>query len=1103
MKRIFTLTLVLVLFFFYSKLDAQVYSEAPITIVGGKRYTDMFYVKFTSHEVLPTVTGELRADGLAISPDFPEIRGIFENFVSARNLSMEDIGIRKAIPRSISIDGVYTDPISGEVKTIPDLSKIYLVEFPFQVDVDSIINQLEGRPEVEYSHGPVQVMNLAGHTPNDPKYTDGTQWYLNAIDAPGAWEITQGDASIKIGVIESGGVAQQNHPDLAGNILTGGDTSPVNLHATQVAGFAGAITDNGVGIASLGWNTKILTYSFVNTDPNRQLLADKINEAVADGAKILNMSFKTIKTGYLNCDLSLVTGTPKSNENYSNPVRNNATSVPPTYYYNWNYPVVLDAITAAISQDNVVVVAGAGNNAGILFDGSEPCEPIPYPTYPANISGVIGVSASDQNGDFIDIFNYGSHVDINAPGGINSSTGLYTTWTGSSYGNTSAGTSFSAPQVAGLAALIFSIDGLLLPAEVEEIIENTADKVGQYTYDANGYNQRMGYGRINAYAAVLAAKYGVQQYLTGVISGNITQNTMLYGDVHVTGDLIVNSGVALVIKSGTEMKFDGGKKLRVYGTLAVGGTETLPVMFTRYAASGSWYGIRFENSSVDADCIIKYADIEYATIGTYIYYANPKIENNTFKNNTYGMYIYNSSPSVKTNEISQNSQYGIYMFGSQPYLYDNYIHNNSVDGIKGQFNSNPSLFNNSIKSNNNNGYYAYYYSSPEFGPTSGSAYGHNVVSGNGANGIYANYHSDPFLGAGAPWSTRAGGINTIENNTSYNVKAISTSDVWARYNWWGSSPPPASKFYSDATSNIQTEFYLSSALASGSSLGKTTGIPSTLAPLDTNSAVSLYDWGKELWLTDQLNESIGLYKILIRKFPNNPKARLGVVKISYLYRKTGKKGLSDYLSTIIDKGKDENLVGVTLDLLAYTYMNERNFDSAIQTTEHIVTRSPDTGSEYIALFNLFNIYRNELNDDFRAGEILSDLKEKYPDYELTLFAQSEMGEDVDWSLAKRAVPENISRLGSISIPTEYRLGENYPNPFNPVTQIDFVVLEDGFTRLVIYDLRGREVVRLIERDYSAGYHSVKWDGSSVASGLYFYRLQSGKLVQTKKMMLLK
>ena len=95
------------------------------------------------------------------------------------------------------------------------------------------------------------------------------------------------------------------------------------------------------------------------------------------------------------------------------------------------------------------------------------------------------------------------------------------------------------------------------------------------------------------------------------------------------------------------------------------------------------------------------------------------------------------------------------------------------------------------------------------------------------------------------------------------------------------------------------------------------------------------------------------------------------------------------------------------------------------------------------------------------------------------------------------------KIDSLSSPIEYFLSNNYPNPFNPVTRIEFSLPEAGLTRLIIYDLRGVEVERLINKHYNAGYHTVKWDGRGVASGIYYYRLVSGNFAQTKKMLLLK
>jgi len=81
---------------------------------------------------------------------------------------------------------------------------------------------------------------------------------------------------------------------------------------------------------------------------------------------------------------------------------------------------------------------------------------------------------------------------------------------------------------------------------------------------------------------------------------------------------------------------------------------------------------------------------------------------------------------------------------------------------------------------------------------------------------------------------------------------------------------------------------------------------------------------------------------------------------------------------------------------------------------------------------------------------------------------------------------------------------NYPNPFNPSTRIEFTLAEDSEVELAVYDLKGRLVERLIDKEMSAGKQTVDWDGQNVSSGIYFCRLEAdGKMISTKKMVLLK
>jgi len=90
-----------------------------------------------------------------------------------------------------------------------------------------------------------------------------------------------------------------------------------------------------------------------------------------------------------------------------------------------------------------------------------------------------------------------------------------------------------------------------------------------------------------------------------------------------------------------------------------------------------------------------------------------------------------------------------------------------------------------------------------------------------------------------------------------------------------------------------------------------------------------------------------------------------------------------------------------------------------------------------------------------------------------------------------------------TLPIAYTLYQNYPNPFNPVTSIDYILPRESATTLTIYNLLGQEVANLVNRVQSAGIYSVKWDAPNLSSGVYFYMLQSGDFVQTKKMLLLK
>lgn len=318
---------------------------------------------------------------------------------------------------------------------------------------------------------------------NDPYFSQ--QWYLKSSDNYDikyleARSITQGSGST-IAIIDQG--VQLNHPDIT-NVIGGYD--PINHstsqvvygnHGTSVAGMFGAATNNNIGIASVAPSANILSISYPfdgGNDYYETNISNAFYWAVFNGADVINCSWGI---------------SPPSN-------------------------MINDAISFAFTEGRLgkgcIVVFAVGN------DGKNEI------AYPANsYSDIVAVGASDTEGKRWDITyvgsgsgsNYGTQLDVVAPG-----TRIVTTMSEGGYTDRffTNGTSFSAPLVSGLAALILSVNPELKQKEVVDIIEKSARKLPNYsflTYSGrpNGtWNNEVGYGLIDAYAALLLAQNSTQ-----------------------------------------------------------------------------------------------------------------------------------------------------------------------------------------------------------------------------------------------------------------------------------------------------------------------------------------------------------------------------------------------------------------------------------------------------------------------------------------------------------------------------------------------------------------------------------------------------------------
>jgi len=128
-------------------------------------------------------------------------------------------------------------------------------------------------------------------------------------------------------------------------------------------------------------------------------------------------------------------------------------------------------------------------------------------------------------------------------------------------------------------------------------------------------------------------------------------------------------------------------------------------------------------------------------------------------------------------------------------------------------------------------------------------------------------------------------------------------------------------------------------------------------------------------------------------------------------------------------------------------------------------------------------------------------------------ADSEVGhisEVVSWlawsgpgDIKAQVAGQEIELARAVPLPTRFDLSQNRPNPFNPITTIDFALPQSSDVHVAIFDTRGRRVAVLAKRRFDAGTHSLRWDATAYASGVYFYRIQAGEFVQTRRMTLIK
>jgi len=382
-----------------------------------------------------------------------------------------------------------------------DLSLIYIIELDKLEDCNNFINEIYKENIVEYAV--IEHTNELVYTPNDNAYT--SQYYLNNLRVFDAWDISKGDTTTIIGIVDTG--VDIDHEDLNQNIyrnvndpidgldndndgyidnywgwdLGENDNNPQwdssasssAPHGVWVSGCASAVADNGVGLAGIGYRTKIMP------------------------VKISTAASTTINSGYEGIVYAADHGCDIINCSWGSTIGDEYGQ---------------DIINYAVFNRNALVVAAAGNN-GVELE-----------FYPASYDNVINVGASNVDDNKWSNSNYSVTVDCMAPG-----ESVRMTAPNNGYIN-GWGTSFASPIFAGCAAIVKSYYDTLSALQIGEVLRVTCDNID--TVSGNEpYADLMGTGRVNLYRALSDTILSSIRYKN--VNYSIENDTM-----KITGDFV-------------------------------------------------------------------------------------------------------------------------------------------------------------------------------------------------------------------------------------------------------------------------------------------------------------------------------------------------------------------------------------------------------------------------------------------------------------------------------------------------------------------------------------------------------------------------------------
>ena len=353
-------------------------------------------------------------------------------------------------------------------------------------------------------------------------------------------------------------------------------------------------------------------------------------------------------------------------------------------------------------------------------------------------------------------------------------------------------------------------------------------------------------------------------------------------------------------------------------------------------------------------------------------------------------------------------------------------------------------------------------------------------------------------------------------------KAINNSYVQAELNWWGTSPPQSSSFYTASGASIdytpwltsppggamlisgtpETDFFENDFSAMENNAGESSGYMDNFNPK--------WPLGRQLvfardimWLGD-IESSQTICKNIIGSFPDSS---LSFFALDILWQSSRKaqNGSTYDLGAFKQYVHDLSVTKEKKELYGYSVLLSAGLEeekSLISASDKVHTKYEGTFLAKIALYKKFSYYFNEQNDFTKAKETADQLQHEFPNSEEAGSALSHF-EEGQPLMAKSVLSDNLDTGRQTGIPTKYGLSSNYPNPFNPSTSVEFSLPKESKVDIAVYNSLGQFVNRVSFNSLPAGFHTYKWEGKNdkqdaLPSGLYLLRFTAQSLTEERE-----